>query len=194
MCKWYICCFLSSLLQIRSDQSLSNVRLFATPWIAGHQASLSITNSQSSLRLTSIESVMPSIHLILCCPLLLLPSIFPSIRVFSNESAGDIENNSTILVQFSWSVVSNSLRPHESQDTRPPCPSPSPGVYPNTCPLSPWYHPTISSSVIPFSSCLQSFPASGSFQMISSLHQVAKVLEFQLQHEFFQWIFRTDFL
>ena len=70
----------------RSDQSLSRVRLFATPWIAARQASLSITNSQSSLRLTSIESVMPSSHLILCRPLLLLPSIPPSIRVFSNES------------------------------------------------------------------------------------------------------------
>ena len=72
--------------QIRSDQSLSRVRLFATPWIAAHQASLSITNSQSSLRLTSIESAMPSSHLILCHPLLLLPPISPSIRIFSNES------------------------------------------------------------------------------------------------------------
>ena len=70
-----------------SVQSLSCVRLFATPWIAACQASLSITNSRSSLRLTSIESVMPSSHLILCHPLCLLPSIFPSIRVFSNESA-----------------------------------------------------------------------------------------------------------
>ena len=72
--------------QIRSDQSLSRVRLFATPWIAAGQASLSITNSRSSLRLTSIESAMPSSHLILCRPLLLLPPILPSIRVFSNES------------------------------------------------------------------------------------------------------------
>ena len=70
----------------RSDQSLSRVRLFATPWIAARQASLSITNSRSSLRLTSIKSVMPSRHLILCHPLLLLPPIHPSIRVFSNES------------------------------------------------------------------------------------------------------------
>ena len=69
-----------------SVQSLSCVWLFATPWTAAHQASLSITNSQSWLKLMSIESVMPSNHLILCCPLLLLPSIFPSIRVFSNES------------------------------------------------------------------------------------------------------------
>ena len=69
-----------------SVQSLSRVRLFATPWIAARQASLSITSSQSSLKLTSIESMMPSSHLILCCPLLLLPLVPPSIRVFSNES------------------------------------------------------------------------------------------------------------
>ena len=74
------------LLKIRSDQLLSRVRLFATPWIAARQASLSSTNSRSSLRLTSIESVMPSSHLILWRPLLLLPQIPPSIRVFSNES------------------------------------------------------------------------------------------------------------
>ena len=72
--------------QFSSVQSLSRVWLFETPWIAALQASLSITNSQSSLRLTSIESVMPSSHLILCHPLLLLPPIPPSIRVFSNES------------------------------------------------------------------------------------------------------------
>ena len=97
-----------------SVQSLSRVRLFVTPWTTAHQASLSITNSQSPPKPMSIESVMPSNHLILCHPLLLLPSIFPSIRVFSNESA---------------------------------------------------------------------------------LHyQVAKVLEFQLQHQSFQWIPRTDLL
>ena len=95
-------------------QSLSRVRLFANPRTAARQASLSITNSQSLLKLTSIESVMPSNHLILYRPPLLLPSIFPSIRVFSK-----------------W---------------------------------------------------------------VSSLHQVAKVLEFQLQHQSFQWIFRTDLL
>ena len=67
--------------------------------------------------------------------------------------------------QFSCSVVSDSLQPHELQHTRPPCPSPTPRVYSNSCPLSHWCHPTISSSVIPFSSCPQSFPASGSFQM-----------------------------
>ena len=66
-------------------------------------------------------------------------------------------------VQFHCSVVSNSLQPHGLLHARPPCPSPTPGVYPNSCPLSRWCHPTISSSVIPFSSHLQSFPASGSF-------------------------------
>ena len=77
--------FSELLFQFSSVQSLSRVRLFATPWITAHQASLSVTNSRSSLRLTSIESVMPSSHLILRCPLFLLPPIPPSIRVFSNE-------------------------------------------------------------------------------------------------------------
>ena len=74
-------------VQFSSVQSLSSVQLFATPWTAAHQASLSITNSRSLPKLISIESVMPSNHLILCCPLLLPHSIFPSIRGFSNESA-----------------------------------------------------------------------------------------------------------
>ena len=75
---------------------------------------------------------------------------------------------STSMSQFSHSVVSDSLWPHETQHARPPCPSPTPGVYPNSCPLSWWCHPIISSSVVPFSSCPQSFPASGSFQMSQS--------------------------
>ena len=100
-------------LSVSSVQLLSWVWLFETPWTAAHQATLSITNSLSLLKLSSIESVMPSNHLILCHPLFLLPSIFPSVRVFSN---------------------------------------------------------------------------------VSSLHQVAKVLELQLQHQSFQWIFRIDFL
>ena len=72
--------------QFSSIQSLSRVRHFVTPWTAARQASLFITNSWSLLKLMSTESVMPSNHLIICCPLLLLPSVFPSIRVFSNES------------------------------------------------------------------------------------------------------------
>ena len=70
-----------------------------------------------------------------------------------------------VSVQFSRSVVSDSLQSHGLQHARLPCPSPTPGVCPNPCPLSRWYHPAISSSVVPFSSCPQSFPASGSFQM-----------------------------
>ena len=73
--------------QVSSVQSLSRVRFLGTPWTAAQQASLSITNSRSPPKLMSIESVMPSNHLILCCPLLPLPSIFPNIKVFSNESA-----------------------------------------------------------------------------------------------------------
>ena len=122
--KWWTCtcgtdctilnAFLRSLYALSSVQSLSRVRLFVTPWTAARQASLSITNSWSPPKPMSIASVMPSNHLILCGPVLLLPSIFPSIRVF--------------------------------------------------------------------------------FQWVSSLHQVVKVLELQLQHPSFQWIFRTDFL
>ena len=71
----------------------------------------------------------------------------------------------SVSVQFSCSVMSDSLRPQEPHHARPPCPSPTPAVHPNPCLLSRWCHPTISSSVVPFSSCPQSFPASGSFQM-----------------------------
>ena len=93
----------ASYIRISSVQSISHVRLFATPWSTARQASLSITNSQSSLRLTSIESMMPSSYLILCRPLYLLPPIPPSIRVFSNES--------TLLMRwpkywsFSFSII-----------------------------------------------------------------------------------------
>ena len=82
--KYY--CYISYRHQFSSVRSLSHVRLFATPWITVRQASLSITSSQSLLKLMPVESVMPSSHLILCRPLLLLPPIPPSIRVFSNES------------------------------------------------------------------------------------------------------------
>ena len=78
------------------------------------------------------------------------------------NSSTDIQFNS---VKFSHSVMSDSLPPHGAQHTRPPCPSPTPGVYSNSCPLSRWCRPTISSSVVPFSSCPQSFRTSGSFQM-----------------------------
>ena len=87
-------------------------------------------------------------------------------RKDENTKETSSRNHRKYLVsQFSRSVVSNSLRPHEPQCTRPPFQSPTPGVHPNPCPLSWWCHPTILSSIIPFSSCSQSFPASGSFPM-----------------------------
>ena len=96
--------------------------------------------------------------------------------------------------QFSSSLVSNSLPPHESQHARPPCPSPSPRVHSNPRPSSGWCHPAISSSVAPFSSYPNPSQHQGLFQWVSSSPQVAKVLEFQLQHLSFHWILRTDFL
>ena len=191
-----------ALMFFSSVQSLSCVWLFLTSWITAHQASLSFTISRSLLKLMSIESVIPSNHLILCCSLL-LPSIFPSIRVFYNESALHIRwpkywsfslsinpsNEYTVLIsfrivwsdlfavlflllislyyclQFSCSVVFDSLWPHEWQQARASCPSPTPGVHSNSRPSSRWCHPAISSSVVPFSSCPQSLPASGSFPM-----------------------------
>ena len=90
-------------------------------------------------------------------------------------------------VQFSCSVMSDSLQPHEPQHTRPPYPSPTPGVHPKPCSLSQWCHPTISSSVIPFSSCPQSFPASGLFQWVSSLHQFSSVQSLSRVRLFVTW-------
>ena len=106
-------------------------------------------------KLMSIVSVMLSNHFILCHPLLLLPSIFPRIKVFSNA----------LLLLFSHQVMSNSSQPHWLQHTSLHCPSVSPGICSDSCALSQWFHPTISSSVVPFSSCPQCFPASGSFPM-----------------------------
>ena len=84
---------------------------------------------------------------------------------FVSVSTNPILSPQFSSVQFSHSVMSDSLRPNELQQARPPCPSPTAGVYPNSCPLSRWCHPAISSSVVPFSSCLQSLPASRSFPM-----------------------------
>ena len=94
-------------------------------------------------------------------------------------------------IQLSCSVVSESLRSYGLQHNRLPCPSPTPGAYSNSCPLSQWCHPTITSSVSPFSSSVQSFPASGSCESV--LH-IRWPKEFQLQHQSLQWIFGTDFL
>ena len=96
-------------VQFSSVQSLSHVRLFATLWISARQATLSITNSRSSPKPTSIESVMPSSHLILCCPLFLLPPIPPSIRVFSNEST--LHMSWPKYWSFSFSIIPSKEHP-----------------------------------------------------------------------------------
>ena len=96
------------------------------------------------------------------------------------------------IVQFSHSVVSDSLWPHEPQYARLPCPSPTSAVHPNPCPLSRWCHPTISSSPSP--TALNLSQDQGLFKWVSSSHQVAKTLEFQHQHQSFQWTPKTDLL
>ena len=98
-----------NLSTFSSVQSLSHVRLFATPWIEARQASLSITNSRSALKLTSIKSMMPSSHLILCRPLLLLPPIPPSIRIFSNEST--LRMRQPKYWSFSFSIIPSKEHP-----------------------------------------------------------------------------------
>ena len=116
-----------------SVQSLSQIQLFVTPWTAAHQTSMSITNSRSLLKLISIELVMPSNHLILFLPFLLLPSIFPSIRVFSNESALCIRwpkywsfsfsistsNEYSGLISFRMDLVGSPCSPRDSQKSSP---------------------------------------------------------------------------
>ena len=106
--SWYSCKSLT-ILQFSSVQSLSHVRLFATPWISAHQASLPITNSQTLLKLMSIELVMPPSHLILCHPLLLLPPIPPSIKVFSNEPA--LRMRWPKYWSFSFSIIPSNEHP-----------------------------------------------------------------------------------
>ena len=107
MSTWSV--YFSSKVQFNSVQSHSRVRLFVTPWIAARQASLSITNSRSSLKLKSIELVMPSSHLILCRPLLLLPPIPPSIGVFSNEST--LHMSWPEYWSFSFSIIPSKEHP-----------------------------------------------------------------------------------
>ena len=97
-------------------------------------------------------------------------------------------------VQFSRSVVFDSLQPHELQHARPPCPSPTPRAYSNSCPSSRWCHLAFSSSVVPTPPAPNSSQHQGLFQWVNFLHEVAKVLEFQLQHQSFQWTLRTDLL
>ena len=134
--------------------SLSRVWLFATPWTVAHQAPLSMGFSRQEY-----WSGLP----------------FPSPKQLGEELKQNPDpqdfqaelsiSSSQSVSQLSRSVVSDSLQPHESQHTRPPCPSPTPGLYSNSCPSSWWCYPANSSSVVPFSSCPRSLPASGSFPM-----------------------------
>ena len=96
--------------------------------------------------------------------------------------------------QISRSVMSDSLQPRELQHARPPCPSPTPGVHSNSCPSSEWYHPAITSSVLPFSSCPQSLPASESFPMSQLFAWGGQSIGVSNQHQPFQWSPRTDLL
>ena len=118
-------------------------------------------------------------------------TICPQLTTLMQQIKSGIQSG---ISQFSCPVVSNSLQPHGLQHTVLPCPPPTPGAGSNSCPLSQRCHLTISRSAAPFSSCVQSFPASVFFQWVSSLHQVTEVLELQLQHQSFQGIFRTGFL
>ena len=132
---------------------------------------------------------------VFCCEIIFIEAFLVLLPPVASERSPILSQFSS--VQFSCSVVSDSLRPLGLQHAMPPCPSPAPGVYPNSCPLSRWCHPTISSSVVHFSSWLQPFPTSGSFPWGSSLHQVAKVLEFSFgispSNEYLGLIsFRTD--
>ena len=97
-------------------------------------------------------------------------------------------------VKFSCSVVSDPLQPHEPQHARPPCPSPTPRVYSNSCPVSRWCHPAISSSAFPFSSCPQSLLASGPFPMSQLFTWGGQSIGVSVQHQSFQWTPRTDLL
>ena len=97
-------------------------------------------------------------------------------------------------LQFCRSVMSDFLQPHELQHARPPCPSPTPGVHPNSCPSSRWSHPAISSSVVPFSSCLQFFPASGSFQMSQRFTSGGQSIGVSASASVLPWTLRTELL
>ena len=135
-----------------------------------------------------------------CTSLIVLSEVwegYASCFVLSPQGCSAISGSFRLWL-FNRQVVSNSSRPHGLQHTRPSGPSPSPRVRPSWYPSNWWCHPTVSSSVALFSSCLQSFPASGSFLMsqlfASELELQLHVLELQLQHQSFQWIFRVDFL
>ena len=158
-----------------SVQLLTHVWLFVTPWTTAQQASPTpgVHPNPCPLswwcHLTISSSVIPFSSHLQSFP---ASGSFQMSQLFTSggQSIGVSASTSVFpmnlhSVHFSCLVISNSLWPHRLHHTRPPCPSPTPGVYSNSCPLSRWCHPAILSSVIPFSSHHQSFPASGSFQM-----------------------------
>ena len=186
------------LKKFSSVQLLSCVWFFVTPWIAAPQDSLSITNSWSSLKLMSIESVMPSNHLTLCYPLLLLPSIFPSIKVFSNESALCIRwpkdwssifsispsNEYSGLISFQFSSVAQSC-PTLCDPMN--CSMPGLSVHHELPEFTQTQIHRVSDAIQPSHPLSSPFPPAPNpsqhhslFQWVNSSHEVAKVLEFQL--------------
>ena len=201
-------------VQFSSVQLLSHVRLFETLWLqhARPPCPSSTPGVHSNSRPSSQwchPAISSSVIPFSSCPQSLPASeSFPMSQIFAwggrsiafqraNQPSNINENINTFTsinsVQFICSVMSDSLRPNGLKPARPPCPSSTPGAYSNSCPLSQWYHPTISSSVIPFSSCLQSFPASGSFPMNQFFAWGGQSIGVSAQHQSFQWISRTDF-
>ena len=129
--------------------------IFLNPYFIDEKTGIRNLRSKSNLNVQTLRPVLFSKQ----------RSLVTIICVWSQTFVDTSHSKSLSSVQFSHSVVSDSSRPHEPQHTRPPYPSPTSGVYPDSCPLSWWCHPTISSSLILFSSCPQSFPTTGSFQM-----------------------------
>ena len=166
--------------------AVSPVGFFVTPWTVAQPVSSVHGISQAGM----LEWVSISFSRWSSLP----GNLNPSLLHWLMDSLSLSHQGSLSSVQFSRSVVSDSLWPHESQHARLPSPSPTPGVHSDSRPSSQWWHPAISSSVVPFSSCPQSLPASESFQWVNSSHEVAKVLEFQLYHHSFQRNPRADLL
>jgi len=160
----------------------SHVRLFATPCTVTHQTPLSMGFSRqeywSGLPFPP-PGGLPNPEIEPACPALQVDS-----SPLSHKGSPRCFVWCVLSVQFSRSVVSDSLQPHESQHARPPCPSPIPGVHPNPCPSSRWCHPTISSSVIPSPPALSLSQHQGLFKWVSSSHQVAKVISLYLVYLF----------
>ena len=176
-CVWWAQAFWRRMGSARLGGNTWNLNIYLCLSVASYPLSFSSLGLQQPPRFT--KHLLCALH---CKSIISLTSSKNPMRWVVFSSVQSLNR---------W-IVSHSLGPHRLPHNRMPCPSPAPRAYSNSCPSSRWCRPTISPSVVPFSSCLQSFPASGKW--VSSFHQVAEVLEFQLQHQSFQWIFRTDFL